>query len=87
MFEIGVGDVGVRLNKFLSYHGVSVCSVLFHCRIKIMFESKETEIYMVLNDLFTEDFVKDVNNDNIIQASKAGDTAYMYPVQHHSTWR
>ena len=24
-----------------------------------------------LNDLFTEDFVKDVNNDNIIQASKA----------------
>ncbi|MFC3928450.1 ABC transporter substrate-binding protein [Streptococcus caprae] len=33
-----------------------------------------------LNDLFTEDFVKDVNNDNIIQASKAGDTAYMYPI-------
>ena len=33
-----------------------------------------------LNDLFTEDFVKDVNNDNIIQASKAGDKAYMYPI-------
>ncbi|WP_099811158.1 ABC transporter substrate-binding protein [Streptococcus suis] len=33
-----------------------------------------------LNDLFTDDFVKDVNNDNIIQASKAGDTAYMYPL-------
>ncbi|HFU4447950.1 TPA: ABC transporter substrate-binding protein [Streptococcus suis] len=33
-----------------------------------------------LNDLFTDDFVKDVNNDNIIQASKAGDTAYMYPI-------
>ena len=33
-----------------------------------------------LNDLFTEDFVKDVNNENIIQASKAGDTAYMYPI-------
>lgn len=33
-----------------------------------------------LNDLFTEDFVKDVNNDQIIKASKAGDTAYMYPI-------
>ncbi|MGT2785788.1 ABC transporter substrate-binding protein [Streptococcus merionis] len=33
-----------------------------------------------LNDLFTEDYIKDVNNDNIIQASKAGDTAYMYPI-------
>lgn len=31
---------------------------------------------------------KHVNTKNIIQASKAGDTAYMYPiVQHHSTWR
>ena len=33
-----------------------------------------------LNDLFTDDFVSDVNNDNLIQASKAGDTAYMYPI-------
>lgn len=33
-----------------------------------------------LNDLFTDEFVKDVNNDNIIQSSKAGDTAYMYPI-------
>ena len=33
-----------------------------------------------MNDLFTDDFVKDVNNDNIIQASKAGDKAYMYPI-------
>lgn len=33
-----------------------------------------------LNDLFTDDFVKDVNNDQIINASKAGDTAYMYPI-------
>lgn len=33
-----------------------------------------------LNDLFTDEFVADVNNDNIIQASKAGDTAYMYPI-------
>lgn len=33
-----------------------------------------------LNDLFTDDFVKDVNNNQIIQASKAGDKAYMYPI-------
>ena len=41
-----------------------------------------------LNDLFTEDFVKDVNNENIIQASKAGDSfTCIQLVQHHSTWR
>lgn len=33
-----------------------------------------------LNDLFTEEFTKDVNNDKLIQSSKAGDTAYMYPI-------
>ncbi|HFI0036237.1 TPA: ABC transporter substrate-binding protein [Streptococcus suis] len=33
-----------------------------------------------LNDLFTDEFVKDVANQNIVQASKAGDTAYMYPL-------
>lgn len=33
-----------------------------------------------LDYLFTDDFIKDVNNDNLIQASKAGDTAYMYPI-------
>ena len=33
-----------------------------------------------LNDLFTNDFVKDVNNNQIIQASKADDKAYMYPI-------
>lgn len=29
-----------------------------------------------LNDLFTDEFVKDVNNENIVQASKAGDKGY-----------
>lgn len=33
-----------------------------------------------LNDLFTDEFIADVNNDEIIKASKAGDTAYMYPI-------
>ncbi|WP_368243900.1 MULTISPECIES: ABC transporter substrate-binding protein [Enterococcus] len=33
-----------------------------------------------LDDLFTDDFLKDVNNDQIISSCKAGDTAYMYPI-------
>ncbi|MHC5268735.1 ABC transporter substrate-binding protein [Enterococcus sp. LJL98] len=33
-----------------------------------------------LNDLFTDEFIADVGNDEIINASKAGDTAYMYPI-------
>lgn len=33
-----------------------------------------------LNDMFTDEFVKDVNNDALLQASKDGDTAYMYPI-------
>lgn len=33
-----------------------------------------------LNDLFTDDFIKDVNNEQLIKASKAGDKAYMYPI-------
>ncbi|MGT2934129.1 ABC transporter substrate-binding protein [Streptococcus catagoni] len=33
-----------------------------------------------LNDLFSKDFEKDVKNEKLIQASKAGDTAYMYPI-------
>lgn len=33
-----------------------------------------------LNDMFTDEFVKDVNNDALLQACKAGDTAYMYPI-------
>lgn len=33
-----------------------------------------------LNDMFTDEFIKDVNNDALLQASKDGDTAYMYPI-------
>lgn len=33
-----------------------------------------------LNDMFTDEFVKDVNNDALLAACKAGDTAYMYPI-------
>ena len=41
-----------------------------------------------LNDLFTEDFVKDVNNENIIKpARQATQLTCIQLVQHHSTWR
>ncbi|MCI5994881.1 MAG: ABC transporter substrate-binding protein [Blautia sp.] len=33
-----------------------------------------------LSDMFTEEFIKDVNNDALLQACKAGDTPYMYPI-------
>lgn len=33
-----------------------------------------------LNDMFTDEFVKDVNNDALLASCKAGDTAYMYPI-------
>lgn len=31
-----------------------------------------------LNDFFIDDFVKDVNNENIVKVSKVGDKVYMY---------
>lgn len=33
-----------------------------------------------LDDLFTDEFLKDVNNNQIISACKAGNIAYMYPI-------
>lgn len=33
-----------------------------------------------LTDMFTAEFVKDVNNDQFLQACKAEDVAYMYPI-------
>lgn len=33
-----------------------------------------------LDDMFTENFTSDVNNENLIKACKSGDTAYMYPL-------
>lgn len=52
--------------------------VLFDAPGRIITYGKNGKL-VDLNDLFTEDFEKDVN-PNIVQASKAGDTAYMYPI-------
>ena len=53
--------------------------VLFDAPGRIIQYGKNGKL-VELNDLFTNDFVKDVNNNQIIQASKAGDKAYMYPI-------
>lgn len=52
--------------------------VLFDAPGRIITYGKNGKL-VELNDLFTADFEKDVD-PNIVQASKAGDTAYMYPI-------
>lgn len=59
--------------------GGTVCDVLFDAPGRIISYAKDGVLADV-NDMFTEDFIKDVNNDNIINASKVGDNYYMYPI-------
>lgn len=57
----------------------TICDVLFDAPGRIIDYGKNGKL-ADLNDLFTEEFVADVNNDALLQACKAGDTAYMYPI-------
>ena len=57
----------------------TVCDVLFDAPGRIIDYGKNGKL-ADLNDLFTDEFVADVNNDALLQACKAGDTAYMYPI-------
>ena len=57
----------------------TVCDVLFDAPGRIITYGKSGKLAS-LNDMFTDEFVKDVNNDALLQACKAGDTAYMYPL-------
>lgn len=57
----------------------TMADVLFDAPGRIITYGKSGKL-AELNDLFTDDFVKDVNNDALLAASKAGDTAYMYPI-------
>ena len=59
--------------------GGTVCDVLFDAPGRIISYAKDGVLADV-NSMFTEDFIKDVNNDNIINASKVGDNYYMYPI-------
>ena len=57
----------------------TMADVLFDAPGRIITYGKSGKL-AELNDLFTDEFVADVNNDALLQASKAGDTAYMYPI-------
>ena len=35
---------------------------------------------VALDDMFTEEFVKDVDNEALINSCKSGDSYYMYPI-------
>lgn len=59
--------------------GGTICDVLFDAPGRIISYGKSGKL-AELNDLFTDDFAADVNNDILLQACKAGDTAYMYPI-------
>lgn len=57
----------------------TMADVLFDAPGRIITYGKSGKL-AELNDMFTDDFVADVNNDALLAACKAGDTAYMYPI-------
>ncbi|MBS5762475.1 ABC transporter substrate-binding protein [Faecalimonas umbilicata] len=59
--------------------GGTICDVLFDAPGRIVEYGKNGKL-VELNDMFTDEFVKDVNNETLLQSCKAGDTAYMYPI-------
>lgn len=59
--------------------GGTICDVLFDAPGRIITYGKNGKL-VKLDDMFTDDFVKDVNNEALLSACKAGDTAYMYPL-------
>lgn len=57
----------------------TMADVLFDAPGRIITYGKSGKL-APLDDMFTDEFVKDVNNDALLAACKAGDTAYMYPI-------
>lgn len=57
----------------------TMADVLFDAPGRIITYGKAGKL-AELNDMFTDDFVKDVNNDALLASCKAGDKAYMYPI-------
>ncbi|MVX59274.1 extracellular solute-binding protein [Streptococcus danieliae] len=53
--------------------------VLFDAPGRIIQYGKNGKL-VELSDLFTEEFTKDITNEELVKASKAGDKAYMYPL-------
>ncbi|MEG0152660.1 MAG: extracellular solute-binding protein [Niameybacter sp.] len=59
--------------------GGTVCDVLFDAPGRIISYAKDGVLADV-NSMFTDDFVKDVDNDNIINACKVENDYFMYPI-------
>ena len=59
--------------------GGTICDVLFDAPGRIIEYGKSGKP-VDISDMFTDELVKDVNNDTLLQSCKAGDTAYMYPL-------
>lgn len=88
-FETANPDIKVKLETIdftsgpekivTAIEGGTICDVLFDAPGRIIDYGKSGKL-AELNDMFTDDFVKDVGNDQLLQACKAGDTAYMYPI-------
>lgn len=88
-FEAANPDIKVNLETIdftsgpekitAAIEGGTICDVLFDAPGRIISYGKNGKL-VDLSDMFTEDFAADVNNDALLQACKAGDTAYMYPL-------
>lgn len=88
-FEAANPDVKVKLETIdftsgpekiiAAIEGGTICDVLFDAPGRIISYGKSGKLAS-LNDIFTDEFVADVNNDALLQACKAGDVAYMYPI-------
>lgn len=59
--------------------GGTICDVLFDAPGRIIQFGKDG-ILADLGDMFTPEYVADVNNDNIINSCKAGENYWMYPL-------
>ncbi|MDD7267079.1 MAG: extracellular solute-binding protein [Lachnospiraceae bacterium] len=88
-FQAANPDISVKLETIdfksgpekitTAIEGGTMADVLFDAPGRIITYGKNGKL-ADLNDLFTEDFVKDVNNEALLKACKAGDKAYMYPI-------
>ncbi|MEG1847363.1 MAG: ABC transporter substrate-binding protein [Lachnospiraceae bacterium] len=59
--------------------GGTIGDILFDAPGRIITYGKSGKL-ADLSDMFTDEFVNDVNNDQLLQSCKAGDTPYMYPI-------
>lgn len=57
----------------------TICDVLFDAPGRIIAYGKAGKL-APLDDMFTDSVVKDINNVNVVNSCKGGDTYYMYPL-------